>query len=106
MTRIKKNRHKEVVAYCWRNGVIEFGPCVPISALALIYDERKVVLAVIRGKARLAHDNKTWLVPNVPEAESEEAAYKAVHDFATMLHRERQDRILKQLAEIARLYKK
>jgi hypothetical protein len=85
MTRAKNPRQKEVVAYCWRNGMIEIGAYLPDLALPLMAGERKFVRSTIRGAARLAYDNKTWLVPGVPEAESDDAAYQAVLDFEHLL---------------------
>jgi len=62
------------IAYCNASGVIGFAegemPTVPDGAL-VIATGSKSTMGAIRACARLAYDNKTYLVPGVPEAETQ-----------------------------------
>ncbi len=58
-------------AYCWQNGVIGFGARVPEGAICFAKGKGRKFREFIEVKARLAYDNKTWLVPGIPEAEGD-----------------------------------
>jgi len=62
------------IAYCNASGVIGFAegktPSVPDGALVIATGD-KSTMGAIRACARLAYDNKTYLVPGVPEAENQ-----------------------------------
>ena len=68
-------------AYCWDNGVIEFGETVPEGALGLGDGPKEWLRDCVAAWGRLAYDNETWLVPGVPEAEDQGAALGAVIAF-------------------------
>lgn len=65
-------------AYCWANGVIEFGATVPEGTLEICRGPAKAVRAKISVAARLAYDNVTLLVPGVPEADTPNQAVDAL----------------------------
>lgn len=57
-----------IYAYCFADGVIDFGSTIPVGALPVADGIERDILRSIHGTARLAYDNETWLVPGVPEA--------------------------------------
>lgn len=71
-------------AYCWRSGVVRFGRRVPGGALEILRAPKgsRTLKKAVRPWCRLAYDNKTLLVPGVPEAADENAALDAVLKFA------------------------
>ena len=74
-------------AHAWRTGLIVFRrkgrPC-PAGALPLPDVHR----SVIEARARHAYDNKTLLVPGVPEAANDAAALEAFEAFCDFLRKE------------------
>lgn len=76
-------------AYCWRGGVIEFGPRVPGGALPVDRGTERSVRRRVEPLARHAYDGRTLLVPGIPEAESDVAAYEAYQRFKRILDRAR-----------------
>ncbi len=69
------------VAYVDRAGVIHIGPACHPKCLPLASGPESVLQEAIEGIARLAYDNATWLVPGIPEADDEDAAYDAAVCF-------------------------
>lgn len=67
-----------LIAYCWASGQIEFGTEVPEGAIEIARGADAAVRKLITGTARLAYDNKTWLVPGVPEASGQQEAGDAL----------------------------
>ena len=69
-------------AYCYRSGVIDFGPTIPEGTLPLgkARSARKL-REIVTVNARHAYDGATLLVPGVPEAETEDAALAAYRNF-------------------------
>ncbi|AQU89228.1 hypothetical protein B0W47_16745 (plasmid) [Komagataeibacter nataicola] len=73
-------------AYCYRGGQIEFGEKMPEGALPLGNDEdSKKLMDAVRTNARLAYDNKTLLVPGIPEAGSDDDALEAWRYFREII---------------------
>jgi len=73
-------------AYAYRSGQIEFGNTVPSGALPIIGpDKRSIPRDRIEAGARLAYDGKTLLVPGIPEAEDDNAAYEAFEKWIDWL---------------------
>lgn len=72
-------------AYCWRSGVVRFGRHVPEGALEILRAPKgsRTLKKAVRPWCRLAYDNKTLLVPGVPEAKNENTALEAVIKFAS-----------------------
>lgn len=70
-----------MMAYAYRSGQIGFAGSVPDGALFIAKGPEKVIGPMIRGLARLAYDNETYLVPGVPEAEDDDRALKALLTF-------------------------
>lgn len=66
------------IAYCYRSGHIEFGNALPAGALPLAHGKDKLVRQHISVTARLAYDNKTLLVPGIPEAKDDSEARAAL----------------------------
>jgi hypothetical protein len=80
-----------LIAYCWRSGVIEFGTKVPEGCIEIARGKESVVRKAISATARMAHDNKTLLVPGVPEAADDQAAGDALAAHLQWL-KKREDR--------------
>lgn len=72
-------------AYCYRSGLVEFGGMVPEGALPIDTGRGKKWREGIEVKCRLAYDGKTPLVPGIPEADSDDAAYEAWKRFSTWI---------------------
>lgn len=70
-----------MIDYAFRSGHIGFGDHVPDGALFIANGPKKVIEPLVRGNARLAYDNETWLVHGCPEAQNDEQAYKAFIAF-------------------------
>ncbi len=82
-----------MIAYCYRSGHIYFRQNkrgLPNGAISLGVHRhiRKAVVPI----ARVAYNNKTLLVPGIPEATSDADAAEALHRFKNGV-RERIDRI-------------
>lgn len=82
------------VAYCFRSGQIRVTErkgegAVPVGALPIASGSRHRLRNAIDGNARLAYDNRTRLVPGIPEAADDGAALEALFRF--------RDRIQKSL---------
>lgn len=56
-------------AYCWANGKIQIGKKTPNGAIPLASSTRHRLRKALTGICRFAYNNKTMLVPGVPEAE-------------------------------------
>lgn len=54
---------KKVVAYCWANGLIEFGPRCPENALPLVTGEGRSVREAVDVLATHGYDSVTRIVP-------------------------------------------
>lgn len=67
-------------AYAYRSGEIGFGRSVPKNAIPIGKGGREFT-AKVRVRARLAYDNKTWLVPGIPEAANDTEAFAALKKF-------------------------
>jgi hypothetical protein len=65
-------------AYCWATGLIGFGEKLPNGALPIARGKGKKFKAWVQVKARLAYDNKTYLVPGIPEAEDDREGIDAL----------------------------
>ena len=68
-------------AYCDRKGVISIGKYTPEGMLPLGKGSEADLKTAVSAIGRLAHDGKTWLVPGVPEAGSEEEAATMAQHF-------------------------
>jgi hypothetical protein len=72
-----------MIVYCCRTGEIGVGsgPC-PSGALPIIrHRSKKRIRQIVAAAARHAYDNHRLLVPGLPEAQSEDAAFIAVEKF-------------------------
>lgn len=67
-----------MIAYCYATGRIEFGRTCPDGAIEMARGPAEALRKLISATARLAYDNVTLLVPGVPEAPNETAAYDAL----------------------------
>lgn len=72
-------------AYAFRSGHIGFGDIIPEGAMSLGKGDLKELLDLISGVARLAYDNETYLVPGIPEAETDAEALAAFTKFWTLV---------------------
>jgi hypothetical protein len=70
------------IAFCYASGHIGFGTALPDGALEITrHSDKQTLLKVVEGTARLAYDNKTWLVPGIPEASNENEKLKALRAY-------------------------
>lgn len=74
-------------AYCYRSGHIDLGRSVPAGTLPLAKAPAKKLRDTLDGLARLAYDNRTLIVPGLPEATDDDAALNAVLRFRRRLTR-------------------
>ena len=75
---------KQLIAYAYRSGQIGFTSPregIPNGALFIARGPTTVVGPLVRGNARLAYDNETYLVPGCPEATTETEAFEAFMRF-------------------------
>jgi hypothetical protein len=72
----------KITAYAWQSGLIEFGPTCPEGALPIASGEEQALKKAVQVQARHAKDNKTLLVPGVPEAEGPDQQVDALLAFA------------------------
>lgn len=70
-----------VNCYCYRSGEIGFSKKVPDGTLPIFFNCTKKEKDKISAYARLAYDNKTLLIPGIPEASTDEEAYTAFRRF-------------------------
>lgn len=74
-------RKKLIEAYCYRNGVIKFGPSLPKGALPLFRGASRPVRELTSAVARHGYKRGVLLVPGIPEAKNEKEALKAYRGF-------------------------
>lgn len=68
--------------HCYRSGEIVLSRAPDIDgAISLCEGPKDDLLQRLNAKARLAYDGETWLVPGLPEAETEDAAMNALNVF-------------------------
>lgn len=74
-----------ITAFCYANGVVRFTSPkrqrVPDGALMICKGTRKWLRANLEPACRVAYDNKTLLVPGIPEADSQGEALTALIKF-------------------------
>lgn len=68
-------------AFCDRRGVIEIAAYKPAGMFPLGKGRAERLTNIIQGIARQAYDGRTWLVPGIPEAETDEEAVEAAKRF-------------------------
>ncbi len=78
----------DTLAHADRAGVIRFTQSKCPSGCLPIARGDDTLMERIRAQARLAYDNKTLLVPGVPEAQSELAALDALMAFRARFAKE------------------
>lgn len=76
-------------AYCWRGGIIEFGPRIPDGALPVDRGTEGSVRRRVEPLARRAYNGRDLLVPGIPEAQSDAAALEAYQRFKSLMDRRR-----------------
>ncbi|PPQ35156.1 hypothetical protein SAMN06265338_1324 [Rhodoblastus acidophilus] len=70
------------IAYADRTGVIGFAKKCPAGALPIArHADLERLKSQVSALARVGHDNKTLLVPGVPEAENSDQAVDAMVNF-------------------------
>lgn len=88
MSRYDGPRTLPAVATVDRSGEIAFGFDRDKGSVTIMVAEDEALLRkIIEPAARLAHDNETFLVPGVPEAESEEQGMEALIAFTNRIHK-------------------
>lgn len=75
-----------ISVYCYKSGEIGLAECRPApEGTVVIFRSERPLLEVfdqVAITARLAYDGETYLVPGVPEAESQPAAFDALIKWA------------------------
>ena len=86
---------KKLIAYCFRNGVIEFSYELPEGAIEIAQscDEEKLK-AFINVRARHGYNEGELLIPGVPEAQSDDQAILALAKFIKWLGSTSPDQII------------
>jgi hypothetical protein len=82
---MKYNRKK--YAFAWRNGRVQFGVNVPDGAICISEGDCSEWRKAIETLCRLSYCGKYWLVPGVPEAESDIEAVDALVAFKQIVRR-------------------
>lgn len=68
--------------YCWQSGQIGFSNRgIPDGSLPIRFNATPEEVETIKARSRMSYDNKTMLVPGIPEAENPHAALNALHAF-------------------------
>lgn len=70
-----------ILAYCYANGVIKFRSAklgLPKGALPIVKGPGRIIRERISSAARHGYNNKTLLVPGVPEADDRTVAVDAL----------------------------
>jgi len=75
-----------VAVFAWANGVIGFGESVPEGALPIVAAARGTIIPKVKARARLAYDNRTLLVPGIPEATTDSARLDALMRFRALVN--------------------
>jgi hypothetical protein len=70
-----------MLMYCNRSGVIGIASVLPKGHLIIARGDEATLKEQMMGKARLAWDNETYLVPGIPEALNSAAALAALWRF-------------------------
>lgn len=84
VTSEEKSTSPTMRVFAYRSGHLMFiegpmaeGVATTAGALIVACGPADIVGPTVKGLARLAYDNETWLVPGCPEAQDEDAALKA-----------------------------
>jgi predicted ATPase len=72
---------KKIYAFCYRNGIIKFGPRMPKGALPLFHGGNRPVRELTSAVARHGYKRGVLLVPGIPEAKNDDEALKACEAF-------------------------
>lgn len=68
--------------HCYRSGEIVLSRAPDMEgAISLCEGSKDDLLQRLSAKARLAYDGETWLVPGLPEAQTEDVAMDALNVF-------------------------
>lgn len=94
-----KTQTKIIYAYCWSNGMIEFGPKVPAGALSIARAMEGWLRHAVASMARISYPSKPGagdehpIVPGIPEArqitepgKQSQAALDALHKFTRQVN--------------------
>jgi hypothetical protein len=69
-------------AYCWRTGRIGVGPRLPERAVPLARGPISLLRHQVEAASRHGYEKGVFLVPGVPEADTEDAALEAAKHFS------------------------
>ncbi|HAK9039924.1 TPA: host nuclease inhibitor protein [Escherichia coli] len=79
---------RNLIAWAWSSGLIELGYVLPEGALPIVAGKPATVRHVIDVVARHGRDEREQLlVPGIPEAVTEEEAFKAMIRFCREVRR-------------------
>ena len=71
----------KMIAYCWRNGKIEFGNQLPEGALPIARDFSKRLRDAVEVLAVPGYDGETLIVPGLPTASTGNEALQKLETF-------------------------
>ena len=72
-------------AYCFASGEVRFGRRIPDGAIAIGRGPRRSIHAEMEAACRHAYDDKTLLVPGVPEAADQSKGIAALERWIAWL---------------------
>lgn len=81
---------RNLIAYSWATGLIQFGFRIPNGAIGFATGDPSIVRKIVGGTARLSKVDSNLLVPGVPEAATPAAALDAMVAYATWLRQREQ----------------
>lgn len=82
---------------CWRNGEIDIVTTPRKGSMVLAKHEDKQLLEqILARRARKAYDGETWLVPGLPEAETEIQQQFAAGEFSAKFNEVLEDLTMKR----------
>ncbi len=76
-----------MIAYAWRSGEIGLGRRAPHGTISFAQGPGCKLRRLVEARSRRAYDNKTLLVPGVPEADTDTAALEALKAFGEWIKR-------------------
>lgn len=76
-----------MIAFCYASGEIGIAESAPKGTISFAKGEKDHLIRFIDAVSRHAWDGVTYLVPGIPEAQTESQAYDALRDFIFWLQK-------------------
>ncbi len=68
-------------AFVWRSGQVKVGDVVPDGAIEIAEGDDYALRTAIMAVSTRAYDERSYMVPGIPEAEDDDAAMEALLAF-------------------------